>query len=79
MKKITLTTVAVVFAISAAFSGSVSQEGYYLWNAMTQSYDKLNEAPDPAWIERNCRGSLIDCYYTLDETGTVKNSIDFKN
>lgn len=79
MKKVALSAVAAVFAIGVAFAGAVEAEGHYLWNPISQSFDKTVEAPDPAVVELRCTGSLLDCYYTLDETGTIKNVIDFRN
>ncbi|SIN65821.1 DUF6520 family protein [Chitinophaga niabensis] len=78
MKKITLSVLAAFFAICSAFAGSVAQAGYYIWNHSTQSFTKLSQPPSQDWIDQNCVADDLDCYYGLDETGTIKEVIRFR-
>ncbi|SIN65827.1 DUF6520 family protein [Chitinophaga niabensis] len=69
MKKVTLSAVVAIFAIGAAFAGSATQAGHFLWNPATQSFDKTTLPPSQVLIDQRCVGSETDCYYIQNETG----------
>lgn len=79
MKKVILSIAIVIFSICAAFAVSIAQEGHYLYNPGTHQFDRSESAPHQEIIAARCPGFLYDCYYTLDETGSIKTGIAFRD
>lgn len=79
MRRVILSAIVVFLSIGAAFANAVRWQGYYLWDANTQHYVWYHYPPLQEKIDVMCWGSSYDCYYILDETGSVKTCVRFRD